>query len=143
MDKNLLQGEAVAYRARLHWMIFALPFLIAVLGAVLAWLAHSWYVAALGFGLAFLTAIPRFIRYATSEFAVTNKRVVFKVGLINRHTLELVLAKLETIGVEQNIPGRIFNYGTIIVTGTGGTKEPFREIADPLEFRKHVQSQLA
>ncbi|MGD0309558.1 MAG: PH domain-containing protein [Acidobacteriota bacterium] len=143
VDKNLLQGEAVAYRARLHWMIFALPFLIAVLGAVLAWLAHSWYVAALGFGLAFLTAIPRFIRYATSEFAVTNKRVVFKVGLINRHTLELVLAKLETIGVEQNIPGRIFNYGTIIVTGTGGTKEPFREIADPLEFRKHVQSQLA
>ncbi len=142
VDKNLLQGEAVAYRARLHWMIFALPFLIAVLGAVLAWLAHSWYVAALGFGLAFLTAIPRFIRYATSEFAVTNKRVVFKVGLINRHTLELVLAKLETIGVEQNIPGRIFNYGTIIVTGTGGTKEPFREIADPLEFRKHVQSQL-
>jgi uncharacterized membrane protein YdbT with pleckstrin-like domain len=142
VDKNLLQGEAVAYSARLHWMIFALPFFIAVLGAVLAWLAHSWYVAAVGFGLAFLTAIPRFVRYATSEFAVTNKRVIFKVGLINRHTLELVLAKLETIGVEQGILGRIFNYGTIIVTGTGGTKEPFREIADPLEFRKHVQSQL-
>jgi uncharacterized membrane protein YdbT with pleckstrin-like domain len=68
--------------------------------------------------------------------------VIFKVGLINRRTLELVLAKLETIGVEQGIPGRIFNYGTIIVTGTGGTKEPFRDIADPLEFRKHVQSQL-
>jgi uncharacterized membrane protein YdbT with pleckstrin-like domain len=143
VDKNLLQGEAVAYRARLHWKIFALPFLIAVLGVVLAWLARSWYVVALGFGLAFLTAIPRFIRYATSEFAVTNKRVIFKLGLVNRHTLELVLAKLETIGVEQTIPGRIFNYGTIIVTGTGGTKEPFRDIADPLEFRKHVQSQLA
>jgi uncharacterized membrane protein YdbT with pleckstrin-like domain len=142
VDKNLLQGEAVAYRARLHWMIYALPFFIAVLGVVVAWLASSWYVAAVGFGLAFLAAIPRFIRSATSEFAVTNKRVIFKVGLINRRTLELVLAKLETIGVEQGIPGRIFNYGTIIVTGTGGTKEPFRDIADPLEFRKHVQSQL-
>jgi uncharacterized membrane protein YdbT with pleckstrin-like domain len=143
VDRNLLEGEAVAYRARLHWKIFALPFLIAVLGVILAWLASSWYVVALSFGLAFLTAIPRFIRYATSEFAVTNKRVIFKLGLLNRHTLELVLAKLETIGVEQTITGRILNYGTIIVTGTGGTKEPFRDIADPLEFRKHVQSQLA
>lgn len=143
VDKNLLQGESVMYHARLHWMIFALPFFIAILGGALAWLTSSWYVVAVGLGLAFLTAIPRFIRYSTSEFAVTNKRVIFKVGLINRHTLELVLAKLETIGVEQGITGRVFNYGTIIVTGTGGTKEPFRDIADPLEFRKHVQSQLA
>jgi uncharacterized membrane protein YdbT with pleckstrin-like domain len=143
VDKNLLQGESVVYRARLHWVIFTLSFFIAVLGVVVAWLTSSWIVVAVGFGLAFLIAIPRFIRYATSEFAVTNKRVIFKVGLINRHTLELVLAKLETIGVEQGIIGRIFNYGTIIVTGTGGTKEPFRGIADPLEFRKHVQSQLA
>jgi uncharacterized membrane protein YdbT with pleckstrin-like domain len=88
-------------------------------------------------------AFPRFIRYATSEFAVTNKRVIVKIGLIYRQTLELVLTKVETIRVEQSIMGRIFDFGTIVVSGTGGTKEPFKDIASPLKFREQVQSQLA
>jgi Bacterial membrane flanked domain. len=50
---------------------------------------------------------------------------------------------VETIGVEQTILGRILNYGTIIFTGTGGTKGPFKGIAKPIEFRERVQSQLA
>jgi hypothetical protein len=54
-----------------------------------------------------------------------------------------VLAKIETVGVDQSIPGRIFNYGTIIVTGTGGTQEPFKDIANPLAFRKQVQFELS
>jgi uncharacterized membrane protein YdbT with pleckstrin-like domain len=69
--------------------------------------------------------------------------VIVKVGLIHRHTLELVLAKVETVGVDQSILGRIFNFGTIIVTGTGGTQEPFKDIADPIGFRKQVQRELS
>ncbi len=143
VKRNLLDGETVVYRARIHLIIFLLPIAIAVAGCAAAIYFASWYVAAVAVTLAIIVAIPRYIRYVCSEFAVTNKRVIVKVGLVNRQTLELVLAKLETIGVEQSVPGRMFNYGTIIVTGTGGTKEPFRDIAAPLEFRKHVQSQLA
>jgi uncharacterized membrane protein YdbT with pleckstrin-like domain len=93
--------------------------------------------------LAIVVAFPRYIRFVSSEFAVTNRRVIVKVGLVYRRTLELVLAKVETVGVEQSIMGRVLNYGTIVVTGTGGTKEPFKDIANPLEFRRKVQSQLA
>ncbi len=137
VDQNLLQGEEVFYRARLHLVIFLAPALVAVLG-VIAFAANAM-LAALLLVAALLLGADRYIRLATSEFAVTNKRVLIKIGLVRRHTLELLLAKVETIGVEQDIFGRIFNYGTIVVTGTGGTKELFPVIARPLEFRKAVQ----
>ena len=148
--KHLMDGEKVVYRAKLHYFIFLLPVVIAVSGLILALLIWRYsengpaaaIVAASFFIVAVLLGVPRFIRYKTSEFAITDKRVVVKVGLVHRHTLELVLAKVETIGVDQTVPGRIFNYGTIVVTGTGGTQEAFREIANPIEFRKQVQSEL-
>jgi uncharacterized membrane protein YdbT with pleckstrin-like domain len=143
VDRNLLQGEEVVYRARLHLVIFALPASIAALGVALAVVVASWIVASVFLVLAIVVAFPRYIRFVASEFAVTNKRVIVKVGLVYRRTLELVLAKVETIGVEQSIMGRVFNYGTIVITGTGGTKELFKDIANPLEFRRRVQSQLA
>ena len=142
VSRNLLEGEEIVYRARLHRVIFLLPVAVAAAGLILAWWVASWIVAAVAAAVTLVIAFPRFIRYTTSEFAVTNRRVIVKVGLIYRKTLELVLAKVETVGVDQTIPGRLFNYGTIIITGTGGTREPFRDIARPLEFRKHVQSQF-
>jgi uncharacterized membrane protein YdbT with pleckstrin-like domain len=150
VDKHLLEGERVVYRARLHRIIFVPPLALALLGIIVAILIDVYLknpqVAGIT-GVAFLIvalvfAFPRFIRYTSSEFVVTNKRVIVKVGLVQRQTLELVLTKVETIGVEQTIFGRILNYGTIIITGTGGTKEPFKDIASPLQFREQVQSQL-
>ncbi len=114
VEQNLIAGERVTYRADLHWMVFV------SLKALLT--------------LFLLPVIER----ATSEFAVTSRRVIIKVGLISRRTVELKLEKIESIGVEQSILGRIFGYGTIVVNGTGGTHEPFRGIARPLEFRKAV-----
>jgi uncharacterized membrane protein YdbT with pleckstrin-like domain len=151
VDKHLLEGERVVYRAKLHKIIFMPPLALAVLGLIAAILINiyvenrqaAWIVGAAFLLVALLIAFPRFIRYATSEFAVTNKRVIVKIGLIYRQTLELVLTKVETIRVDQSIMGRIFDFGTIVVTGTGGTKEPFKDIASPLQFREQVQSQLA
>jgi len=150
VDKNLMDGEQVFYRTRRHWTIFggAIFFLCAglvVFIAVRIWGQQEWagnvsiVALALGALIALLKAIPAWIDRATSEFAVTNKRVLIKTGLIRRHTLELLLEKVETVGVDQGIFGRILNYGAIIVIGTGGTKELFPGIAKPLEFRKAVQ----
>ena len=146
IDKNLVPGEEIIYRAHLHLIIFLTAGLFGVLGATLLGLGLVydlklvWVPGAviLAYGLA--KALVRYVRRATSEFGVTNKRVLVKVGLFQRHTLELLLSRLETIGVEQGVLGRLFNYGTIIVTGTGGTREPFADISRPLEFRRQVQS---
>jgi uncharacterized membrane protein YdbT with pleckstrin-like domain len=106
-------------------------------------MAAFWVLGAVFLIYAATFGIGRAIHYVSSEFAVTNKRVVIKVGLVNRKTLEMVLTKVETIRVNQSIPGRLLNYGTIVVTGTGGTNEPFTAIANPLEFRRQVQARTA
>ncbi len=144
IEQNLLAGETVVYRARLHWIIFVWPavFLgIAVLFALAAFSGRSWGGGMIFLITGLLIVLPAYINFVSSEFGVTTRRVLIKVGLIRRRSLELLLSKVESIGVDQGIVGRIFGYGTIIVTGTGGTKEPFRTIAAPLEFRRVVQQQ--
>ena len=146
VEDQLLPGERVKYRAHLHKLIFILPVLfalLAIVGAVVSFAANN---AWLGIALLVLGAIPMLIaliKYTSSEFAVTDKRVIIKVGFIKRRTLETMLGKVEGIGVEQGILGRLFGFGTMTVTGTGGTKEPFPNIARPLEFRRQVQGQVS
>ena len=75
----------------------------------------------------------------TDEFAITNKRVIVKTGLIRRRTVELNLTKIESVNVNQSILGRILGFGSIQIVGTGGTKETFPKIKKPLQFRKKFQ----
>lgn len=137
IENNLLPGEKVVYWAGLHPIIFLPALLLALLG--LAAFAVGVVPAGVILLVSLMIALNRYVRLVTSEFAVTNRRVLIKTGLVRRHTLEILLARVETVGVEQGIFGRIFNYGTIIVIGTGGTKEVFPCISKPLEFRKTVQ----
>jgi uncharacterized membrane protein YdbT with pleckstrin-like domain len=141
VDDNLLPGEIVNYRANLHWMTFTTPILV-VLAAIVILIAASVPAGALLVLVAMILAFLRGLTYVSSEFAITDKRVLIKVGVLRRRTIELLLSKVETIGVDQSILGRMLNYGNIIVTGTGGTKEPFKGITNPLEFRRQVQSAL-
>jgi uncharacterized membrane protein YdbT with pleckstrin-like domain len=149
VDDNLLTDEAVIYRGRLHWIVFAAPALLTVVGVILiAASAGKTEVAAITgcgsflFLAALLLAVGRALAIRSSEFAVTSRRVLIKVGFIRRHSLELLLEKVEGIGVDQGIGGRILGYGTITVTGTGGTKESFKNITNPMEFRRQVQSRV-
>jgi len=75
----------------------------------------------------------------TDEFVITNKRIIIKTGLIARKTVEMNLSKIETVNVDQSIFGRIFGYGKITIVGTGGTREWFPNIKNPLKFRRTFQ----
>jgi len=79
-----------------------------------------------------------FIRRATTELAVTDHRVIYKSGLLSRHTIEMNRDKVESVDVDQSLLGRILGYGTVVVRGTGGSLEPIRNISDPLSFRTHI-----
>jgi uncharacterized membrane protein YdbT with pleckstrin-like domain len=74
----------------------------------------------------------------TIEVAVTDRRVIYKTGFINRHTTEMHMDKIESVDVDQGIFGRLLNFGDITINGTGEGKEHIREIDHPLEFRSHV-----
>jgi uncharacterized membrane protein YdbT with pleckstrin-like domain len=82
------------------------------------------------------------VRRNATEMAVTNRRVVIKTGLASRKTIEMLLNKVESIEVSETAFGRMLGYGTIVVIGTGGTPEPFHNMANPLEFRSQVQQQI-
>ena len=115
VKNNLIQGEAIAYSTSYHWIIF-----FSVKSFLTLFLA------------------PCIAKYS-DEFVITNKRVIIKTGLIARHTLELNLTKIESVNINQNIWGRILGFGSIQLIGTGGTRETFINIKNPLEFRKKFQ----
>jgi uncharacterized membrane protein YdbT with pleckstrin-like domain len=147
LDDHLLDGERIVHRARLHWSIFATSIVVVLLGAALAlvlgvYQPEYWYLGAALTGIGLLLAIGPAIRYTSSEFAVTNKRVLSKVGFIERESDETLLSKVEAIAVDQGILGRVLGFGTVTITGTGGTEEAFARISQPLEFRRQIQSQV-
>ena len=91
-------------------------------------------------GIVFL--LIAFINVWTTELAITNRRIIAKTGLIRRNTIELKVTRVESLGVDQGILGRIFNFGSIIVKGIGGSNAPIPYIAKPLEFRQRVNHYL-
>jgi len=144
VESQLLAGERISYRAHLHKILFLPAYLLGALTLLAALISIAvtdlWLVVAI---LGVLTAafyVWEQIIYSTSEFVVTDRRVIIKIGWIKRRTLETMLGKVEALGVDQGLLGRLLGFGTITVTGTGGTQETFHQIAAPLEFRKQVQA---
>jgi uncharacterized membrane protein YdbT with pleckstrin-like domain len=92
---------------------------------------------AVGLIAAFLTFRAWFRRW-TTEIDVTDRRIVFKRGYIRRHTVEMNMDKVESVDVDQSILGRIFDFGDIVVRGTGHGIEPLHNVQAPLQFRNYV-----
>lgn len=122
IDQSLIPGETVLHRARVTWWSQAA---LIILGIVLLVVA---------IGLVFL--IMAWVNVKSTEIAITNKRIIAKFGFIRRSTVEISLDKVEALRVEQGVWGRFLNYGTILISGTGSTVDPIRNIADPLVFRR-------
>jgi uncharacterized membrane protein YdbT with pleckstrin-like domain len=144
VDKNLMSGENVVYRAKLHWAVFVWPlFWFILLIFFFNYGKKSDLVGGYILLISIGATIASFVRIKTSEFAITNKRVIVKVGFIRRKSYELLLNKIEGIQVDQGMFGRILDFGSITISGTGGTRNPFHKIASPFEFRKKAQEQIA
>ena len=139
VDSSLLPDEQIVYKATLHWTIFWQCWLIILIGIVS--LIFQPIVGGLIIFVGLLVGLRKFIEYKTSEFAVTTKRVIIKVGVFRRRTLELLLRQVEAISVEQTVLGRMLGYGSVTLTGTGGVREVFHNISSPLEFRRQIHSQ--
>jgi len=115
VDSVLVRGERVEYQAKLHWKIY-------------------FTAKAL-----FTLWISPIIRQLTSEFVITNKRIIMKTGLISRKTFEMNLQKIESVNVDQSFWGRLLGFGSVSIVGTGGSRESFSDISKPLLFRRKFQ----
>jgi len=145
--KNLAAGETLIYETGVHWSVLFWPLVIALVmaaGAIVCILQKdpNFLYAGAGLlvvGLVIITVAA--VKRNATEIAVTNRRVIIKTGVMNRRSLEIMLPKVESIGIHEAFMGRMLGYGTVVIHGTGGTPEPFDKIAHPSEFRKHVQEQ--
>ena len=157
VESNLAPGETLAYRTGCHWIVMFWPIVGgAIMGffgfAIFAggWLAtrnRGRYEGAMvcgGLALLFAASLigGGIIRWVATEVRVSNKRVLVKTGFFSRRSIEVLLPKVGSIGVDESLFGRIFGCGTVIVRGTGGTFERFGGIAYPNKLRRKVRQQI-
>ncbi len=151
VTENLLPNERVHFAARVHPAIFvpvfisgAACFLFLVVGlfqlrgpdGISGF--FTLLICALFFFVTLRLGVEAAVIFTTTEFAVTNRRVIAKTGLLRTRTLEMLLSKIESIKVSQNVVGRLLGFGVVTVVGTGGTHERFAAIASPFAVRMRI-----
>jgi uncharacterized membrane protein YdbT with pleckstrin-like domain len=149
VDQVLQPGESVRQITTISWVSYLRGLAVwvaalVVLGATPGAASSPWLhfiglmVAAALFLIGLYFVVLAWWRRMTTEVAVTNRRVIYKTGFINRHTVEMHMDKIESVDVDQSILGRLLNFGNITINGTGEGQTYIREIDHPLEFRSHV-----
>jgi uncharacterized membrane protein YdbT with pleckstrin-like domain len=142
---TLQENEQPLHHTAIHWMALSGSIIGAVLTLIIilpiamfaAWKDFYWAWLLLVIPLGILGSAIVTVR--TSELVITDRRVLIKVGFIQRHTFEMFISKIESVAVFQSMLGRLFNYGTVTIRGTGGSSESFTTIAAPLQFRDAIQ----
>ena len=148
---SLLTGEKVFLRAQLSWLIFLSPLfflVVALLACMISFVAGIGIVGYVIVGGMFLyvairKSINAFVAYATTELVVTDRRVIGKHGFFNRSTVDLLLSKIESVQVEQSLIGRMLDFGSIGIFGTGGGGPKFAGVASPNKFKQMINEQVS
>lgn len=131
------------YEARLHWVLFVLPSLFFCLmlyvGTEFQALATPSYILS---AMALLWGFVVGLSYIFSSLVIKKKQVILSTGIIIRQTIDIPLSKIESIDIRQSIVGVILGYGSLVITGTGGTRQVVNYISHPLTCRRHIEQLL-
>jgi uncharacterized membrane protein YdbT with pleckstrin-like domain len=144
ITKVLRPDEKLLAIGKLHWIVYRLA-IVSMLVAVVLWfvigeaaptLRMTAFVLFAGFAV--LTAIKEWLEQWITEIAVTDRRVIYKTGLIRRQTAEMNMDKIESVKVDQSLLGRLLNYGSIHIRGTGEGLEHLDYISSPISLRNTI-----
>lgn len=141
VNKHLMSSETIIYQTKLNWTEYNKGVIIILIGLIFSSSNGTSGYPFVMLGLIVLGMT--YLRINSSEFVVTDKRVLIKVGILKTKSLETMLNKVEGIHVEQGIIGKLVDSGSIIIKGTGGTNNPFSNIDKPFEFRNAVNEQIS
>lgn len=153
VQQVLQPGEEVRYHASIHWITYlhgAAWLVAAVVVSLLipvswrdSFIVTAIRLALVAVGVYFLARA--WFDWWITEIAVTNRRVIYKHGLISRTTAEMHMDKIVSVKVDQSILGRILDYGRVTIIGTGGSDKSeealgtmTEPIASPLALRNHI-----
>lgn len=122
IEDSLTSGENVVAHFRLHWKVWIVPILLTLLIVTIPIAIYQW------------------LKLLSHEYGVTTKRVVHKWGIVGRESDEMQLSSLETVEIRQSVMGRIFGFGEVQLTGRGISDLNLKDMADPLEVKKQIES---
>ncbi|WP_395646655.1 PH domain-containing protein [Terricaulis sp.] len=126
IDESLAPGETVLARGRFPAIMWVMTWLaLIVLGVIV---------------VGIFLFVRNVIVMKTTDFAVTDRRVILKKGWLNRQTYELAVESVEGVTLHQSIWARLFGYGNVIVTGTGEAIIRFPAMANPVVFRRAIET---
>ena len=144
VQRVLQPGEQIRHISSIHWIVYWPGVAVALLAAVAYWLSETrllpgvWRYAAYALALvAIVLLVQQWLQWWVTEIAVTNRRVIYKKGLVRRQTNEMNMDKVESVLI-QSILGRMLDYGDVTILGTGEGFETLRTIASPIELRNSV-----
>ncbi|KFC69303.1 hypothetical protein FG93_03349 [Bosea sp. LC85] len=145
VQRVLQPNEQVRHISSIHWIVYWPGVAVALLAVVAYWLSYSQFLPGLwrytGHALALVAAvllIQQWFHSWVTEIAVTNRRVIYKKGLIQRETTEMNMDKVESVQIDQSILGRMLDYGNVTILGTGEGFKTLRTIANPIELRNSI-----
>ena len=145
VQRVLQPGEQVGYISSIHWIVYWPGIAVALLTVVAFWFSETRYLS--GFWryttyalalVAVVLLIQQWFQWWVTEIAVTNRRVIYKKGLIRRQTNEMNMDKVESVKIDQSIIGRMLDYGNVQILGTGEGFETLRTIPSPIELRNSI-----
>lgn len=122
IDESLSTGEEISALFAQHWIV-RIPMVL--------WLL---------LGVTFPIAIYEYLRVRHTELGLTNKRVIYKTGIISRKSEEMKLTSIETVEIDQGILGRILGYGNIHVSGRGISDVVLHNVRDPMAVKRAIES---
>lgn len=145
VERVLQPGEQVRHISSIHWILYWPGVAVALL-AVAAywfgetrWLPRAWQYTAYALALVAVVLLVReWLQWWITEIAVTNRRVIYKRGLIRLQTNEMNMDKVESVQVNQSVLGRMFDFGTVKILGTGEGFEALQTIAGPIKLRNSI-----
>jgi len=74
----------------------------------------------------------------TTEIVVTDRRVIYVHGFVQRQSIEVHMNQIESVDVDQSLFGRLLNYGDVTIRGTGTSYEPLRAVDRPIALRNEI-----
>jgi len=145
VQRVLQPGEQVRHISSIHWIVYWPGVVVALLAVVAYFLGETrllpgvWRYTAYALALVAVVLLVRQWLFSwVTEIAVTDRRVIYKRGLIRRQTNEMNMDKVESVQIDQSVLGRILDYGDVKLLGTGEGFETLRTIANPIELRNSI-----
>lgn len=144
--------EEIVFKSRQHWLVIVpklvlwtvVLLLVVLITVFLALTSLHGRALVLLLVLAFplWRIMVNFLNWWNEQYVITNRRVIQLEGIINKHSIDSSLEKVNDVVLQQSAIGRVLNYGDVqILTASELGVNLFRRMARPVRFKTEMLNQ--